>query len=121
THMPMTVAAVGVAGVSLAGLPPTFGFVAKWQLLVAAIGREDWWVLAVLLLGGLVTFAYTAAMVRATFNPPGAQDVEAPAVRVPLVLAVVPFVLALASVAFGVFSADVVALVARAAPGGDLP
>ncbi|MDP3890326.1 complex I subunit 5 family protein [Nocardioides sp.] len=121
THMPMTVAAVGIAGVSLAGLPPTFGFVAKWQLLTAALGRDEWWVVAVLLLGGLVTFGYTAAMVRATFDPPGNPDVEAPAVRVPAVLAVVPFLLALASVVFGVFTADVVTLVASSAPGGDLP
>lgn len=121
THMPMTVAAVGISGVSLAGLPPTFGFVAKWQLLTAALGRDEWWIVAVLLLGGLMTFGYTAAMVRATFDPPDDQGVEPPGVRVPTVLAVVPFVLALASVALGVFSADVVALVARSAPGGDLP
>ncbi|TSD54500.1 complex I subunit 5 family protein [Aeromicrobium piscarium] len=112
SHTPMTVAALAIAGISLAGLPPTFGFVAKWQLLVATIEQGEWWWIGVLLLGGLLTFGYTAAMVRATFNRPGDDEVPAP-YPVPAILAVVPFILAIASVAFGVFSAGLVDLLAE--------
>lgn len=110
SRMPGTVAALAVAGVSLAGLPPTFGFVAKWQLLVSAIEAGAWWWAAVLALGGLLAFGYTAAMIRATFNAPG-EEAPAPQHRTPVALAAVPLVLAIASVVLGVFSSGLITLI----------
>ena len=46
------------AGVSLVGLPPSGGFVAKWLLLSAAVGTGQWWWAVVLVLGGLFTGGY---------------------------------------------------------------
>lgn len=101
TRMPLTVAALAIAGVSLAGLPPTFGFLPKWHLLEATLGTDQWWWLLPLLVGGLLAFAYTAAMVRATFNRPGDDDVPRPQVVVPRVLTVTPFLLAALSLVLG--------------------
>lgn len=117
TYLPMTVATIGIAGVSLAGLPPTFGFVAKWQLLIASIETGQWWWVPVLLAGGLLTVAYTAVMLSAMFRRTGAAGVEPPDTTPRRRLSVVPFLLALASIGLGVFSGDLLTLIGA---GGDV-
>lgn len=118
SHLPMTVAALAISGVSLAGLPPTFGFVPKWQLMTSTVASDEWWWFVPLLLGGLLAFAYTAVMVRATFNVPGGDDVPTPSVRVPAVLAITPFVLAVLAVVLGLAAMPLVELVEAGYPGG---
>ena len=56
--LPMTTLAFGLAGLSLMGLPPSGGFVAKWLLLLTAIQTGQWWWSLPLLLGGLLTGGY---------------------------------------------------------------
>jgi multicomponent Na+:H+ antiporter subunit D len=56
--LPVTVFAFGVAALSLVGLPPSGGFVAKWLLLTAAITAGQWWWTPVMLLGGLLAGGY---------------------------------------------------------------
>lgn len=68
TRVPLSTAAFAIAGVSLAGLPPTFGFVGKWQLLQSAFGTGQWWWIPLLAAGGLLAFAYTARVVSATLD-----------------------------------------------------
>lgn len=119
THMPLTVTTIGLAGVSLAGLPPSLGFAAKWQLLTSALASGQWWWVPVLLLGGLLTVAYTALMVRATFNQPGGSDAEPPARRLPRMLVLGPFVLAAGSVLLGVAPAGLLEFLGSGA--GDAP
>jgi multicomponent Na+:H+ antiporter subunit D len=41
-RMPLTLAAFALAGISLAGLPPSGGFVGKWMLLQAAMEQGLW-------------------------------------------------------------------------------
>ncbi len=41
--LPMTVIAFGIAGLSLMGVPPSGGFVAKWLMLTAAAMEGQWW------------------------------------------------------------------------------
>jgi formate hydrogenlyase subunit 3/multisubunit Na+/H+ antiporter MnhD subunit len=56
--LPMTIFAFALGGVSLIGLPPSGGFLAKWLLLEAAVARGQWpWAL-VMLAGGLFTSGY---------------------------------------------------------------
>ena len=110
--MPGTVAALAVAGVSLAALPPTFGFVAKWQLLVSAIDRGAGWWAAVLAVGGLLAFGSTAAMIRATVNAPG-EEAPAPQQRTPVTLTAVPLTLAITSVVLGIFSSGLIGLIGQ--------
>ena len=56
--LPMTVLAFGVGGLSLMGLPPSGGFIAKWLLLTAAIDTGQWWWALVIMAGGLLTGGY---------------------------------------------------------------
>lgn len=131
---PLSVAAFAIAGGSLAGIPPTFGFVAKWQLLDASLGTGQWWWMVVLLGGGLLTFAYTARVVRATFSgaeevpeatprPPGEPASASVDVPLPRVLVIVPIALAALSIVLGLVSVPLLELLdaaypfAAAAPG----
>jgi formate hydrogenlyase subunit 3/multisubunit Na+/H+ antiporter MnhD subunit len=67
--LPMSLIALGLAGVSLVGLPPSGGFAAKWLLLSAAVNTGQWWWAVVLVLGGLFTGGYVAlVLVRAMGN-----------------------------------------------------
>ena len=57
-NLPLTIVAFSLSGISLMGLPPSGGFVAKWLLLEAAVVSGQWWWGIVLLVGGLLTGAY---------------------------------------------------------------
>jgi multicomponent Na+:H+ antiporter subunit D len=56
--LPVTIFAFGLGGLSLMGLPPSGGFVAKWLLLSAAIDSGQWWWALVIIAGGLLTGGY---------------------------------------------------------------
>jgi formate hydrogenlyase subunit 3/multisubunit Na+/H+ antiporter MnhD subunit len=56
--LPVSVFAFGVAALSLVGLPPSGGFVAKWLLLTAVIAAGQWWWALVMLVGGLLAGGY---------------------------------------------------------------
>lgn len=56
--MPMTMSAFGLAGLSLMGLPPSGGFLAKWLLLQAAVQASQWYWAVVVLAGGLLAGGY---------------------------------------------------------------
>jgi len=63
-RLPMTFFAFGLAGLSLAGIPPTGGFLAKWLLLRAAVDQGAWVWAAVIVVGGLLTLAYVLLVLR---------------------------------------------------------
>jgi multicomponent Na+:H+ antiporter subunit D len=56
--LPVTMLAFGLGGMSLMGLPPSGGFVAKAMLLVASVAEGQWWWAVVILLGGLMAAGY---------------------------------------------------------------
>jgi len=56
--MPMTMFAFGLAGLSLVGLPPSGGFVAKWLLLRATVQSGQWYWALIVLAGGLLAGGY---------------------------------------------------------------
>jgi multicomponent Na+:H+ antiporter subunit D len=56
--LPITVFAFGLGGMSLMGLPPSGGFVAKAMLLTAAVVEGQWWWALVILVGGLLAGGY---------------------------------------------------------------
>jgi len=69
SRQPLAVFALGLAGISLIGLPPSLGFSAKWSMLQAALLAGQWpWVL-LLLTGSLLTAAYVFRAVRYAFLP----------------------------------------------------
>ena len=55
---PVAAFAFGLAAISLMGLPPSGGFLAKYLLLTAALGSGQWWWAAVMIAGGLLAAAY---------------------------------------------------------------
>ncbi len=69
TRRPVAVFAFGIAAVSLVGLPPTGGFVAKWYLLVASVETGQWWWVPVIVVGSLLTAAYLMRVVKRAFAP----------------------------------------------------
>jgi multicomponent Na+:H+ antiporter subunit D len=63
-RLPVTTFAIAIAGVSLTGLPPSSGFVAKWLIMKAAIGSGQWWWIPVIIVGGLLTAGYLVLILR---------------------------------------------------------
>jgi len=56
--LPISALAFGLGGLSLMGVPPSGGFVAKWLLLTAAVEAGQWWWALVMLAGGLLAGGY---------------------------------------------------------------
>jgi multicomponent Na+:H+ antiporter subunit D len=119
SRMPMSGMAFALAAITLAGLPPTLGFVGKWQLLQASLGSGQWWWVPVLLGGGLLTIAYTARAMKATFRDQADDDEEPPELRpVPRRLQVAPLGLALAALLLGLTAVPLLDLTLVGSPWG---
>lgn len=71
--MPVSVFAFGLAGVSLMGLPPSGGFLAKWQLLEAAWQLGAWHWVIVVLLGSLLAAAYLFRVLNIIYTRPALE------------------------------------------------
>ena len=56
--LPITMFTFGIAGLSLMGVPPSGGFVAKLLLLRATVMEGQWWWAIVMLVGGLLAGGY---------------------------------------------------------------
>ena len=69
--LPITVFAFGLGGMSLMGLPPSGGFVAKAMLLTAAVGEGQWWWAVVVLTGGLLAGGYIFLVLARALADPG--------------------------------------------------
>jgi multicomponent Na+:H+ antiporter subunit D len=102
-RLPLAFTAFGLGGLSLAGLPPSGGFVAKWLLLTAAIGAGQWHWAAVLVIGSLLAAGYVFVVVRAAFVE---TDVERPLRAVPRRLEAAALVLALAAITLGIWGTE---------------
>lgn len=118
SRMPASTAAFAIAGISLAGLPPTFGFVGKWQLLQASLETGQRWWLPVLLVGGLLTFAYTARVVSSTFAYTEDAGEPVDPGSVPRRTEVIALALAVVSVVMGLASLPLLTFVEAGMPGG---
>ncbi|QNI02176.1 NADH-ubiquinone oxidoreductase [Halomonas sp. SH5A2] len=66
-RLPLSLLVLGIAAVTLMGLPPSAGFTAKWLLLDAMIRSQQWWAITALLLGSLLTAAYVFRVFRYSF------------------------------------------------------
>jgi formate hydrogenlyase subunit 3/multisubunit Na+/H+ antiporter MnhD subunit len=65
--MPLTTFAFALAAISIIGLPPSGGFIAKWMLLNAALADGQWWWALVLAAGTLLAAGYTFRVLRLAF------------------------------------------------------
>lgn len=57
-RMPLTSLAFSVGALGMIGIPPTAGFISKWYLGLGAAQAEQAWLIAVLMLSGLLNAAY---------------------------------------------------------------
>ena len=67
-RMPLTLAAFALSGISLAGLPPSGGFVGKWLLLQSAMAQGQWFWAFVMIAGGLLTATYVFRVLGFAFT-----------------------------------------------------
>ncbi|HZW22706.1 complex I subunit 5 family protein [Noviherbaspirillum sp.] len=102
-HMPVTVFTLAIAGVSLMGLPPSAGFLAKWLLIDSAIVSGQWWWIVVMIAGGLLTAAYVFKVLRHAFLRAEQSEVYKP---LPRLVEWPGFLLAVASLALGLRAAE---------------
>lgn len=76
--MPISLFAFGLGGISLMGLPPSGGFVAKWLLLKAAWDGGHWWWAGIILVGGLMTAGYIFMVLKRAFATPSGHTAVQP-------------------------------------------
>lgn len=109
-----------LAGISLIGLPPSGGFLAKWLLLTSAISLGLWPYVAVLLVGSLLASIYIFRVLWHAFLSEG-QVIVAP--HFSRVLPVVALCLAVLVVSMGVRTTEIFALLRVGLPfaGGISP
>lgn len=65
---PLNVLVFAIAGVSLIGLPPSAGFVAKWLLLTTSIESGQWWWVIIVITGGLLGAMYLFKVLSLAFD-----------------------------------------------------
>lgn len=115
---PATALAFALAGVTMMGLPPSGGFVAKWQMIRASIASGEWWWAAVVALGGLLAAVYIFRVVGVFLGTQGAEgeDADVDAGRSPFTMESATLALALAALALGIFGQPLVELIGVGAP-----
>lgn len=100
--MPVTTLAFAMCAVSLMGLPPSGGFMAKYLMLIASLASGQWPYALVILAGGLMAAAYLFRPLARMFA--GSETPEtAPLAHKLLPLA--PLTLGLAAMLLGILSA----------------
>lgn len=120
--LPASVFAFALAGVSLMGLPPSGGFIAKWLLLEAAWAARGWGWMAVILIGSLLAAGYVfrvlAAMLRRPRDETAPTQAQAQAQALPWPMSCAALALALGAIALGFVAPPLVELLAAGAPPG---
>jgi formate hydrogenlyase subunit 3/multisubunit Na+/H+ antiporter MnhD subunit len=108
-RLPVTLFAFALAGVTLMGLPPSAGFLAKWLLIEAALTQGYWGIVVVVLSGGLLAAVYVFRVLRQAFLlAPAATDF----VPVPRTLEWTAFALGTASLLLGLRGIELMQLLA---------
>ncbi len=110
---PLSLYAFGLAGITIMGLPPSAGFLAKWLLIEAALQRGHWSIALMVLVGGLLATVYVFRVLRQAFLR---APLAGKAVAVPRSLELMAFALAAASVLLGLRGVELLALLAIGAP-----
>ncbi len=111
----MSLVAFALAGVSLIGLPPFGGFVAKWLLLEAAIQGGQWVWVVIILGGGLATAAYIVRVLSVAMATPR-DPARLKTAPIPRGLEMAALTLSLAALALGLAAGPVQDLLAIGAP-----
>jgi formate hydrogenlyase subunit 3/multisubunit Na+/H+ antiporter MnhD subunit len=105
---PLTLAAFGIAGVCIMGLPPSGNFIAKWLLIEAAFESGEWGWAVVVVAGSLMSAAYVFRVVGHAFTPEHGFDGD---VQITTSMAWVPFLLSLLALSLGLIAAPLLEVV----------
>jgi multicomponent Na+:H+ antiporter subunit D len=100
-RMPWTMAAITISGLGLIGIPMTVGFVSKWYLVRAAFEQGMWPIAALIVLSSLLAIVYVWRIVEAAYLKPAPEN-SAIINDAPLSMLLPLWVLALASIYFGI-------------------
>jgi multicomponent Na+:H+ antiporter subunit D len=65
--MPWTSFGIVLGGLSLIGVPGTAGFISKWSLILAALERNEWWLVFAIVLSSLLAVAYVWRFVETAY------------------------------------------------------
>lgn len=115
-RLPMVTFAIGLAGVSLIGLPPSGGFLAKWMLLKAVFASGQWWWVPFILVGSLLTAGYVFMILRLAFAP---ADKEVPMRAIPRGLQMCALLLAIAAIVIALPAEWIIGLLEGMSAFGD--
>ncbi len=92
-RMPLTMLAFFIGSLSIIGIPPTGGFLSKWNLLMGCMDGQHWVLAGVLIASSLLNAAYFLPIVyRAFFCPPD-QCLHSGPVREAPMMCVVPLLI----------------------------
>ena len=100
---PLLGGALGFGIGSLAGIPPSVGFIAKLLVLALLVSAKLWWVLGAALLGVAIGIHYYFSILREAVVRPTEDGEEIVALELPLGTRALVFVLAAASILGGLF------------------
>ena len=86
---PWLAAVLAASFFSLAGIPLTSGFVAKFYVLTAGVGSALWWLVIILVVGSAIGLYYYLRIIVVMYQrsiQPGAEAATAPAVSIAAVM-----------------------------------
>jgi len=113
-EMPWTMAAFVVGGLSLVGIPLTAGFISKWYLVLAAVERGWWPVVAVIVVASLMAAIYVWRVIETAYLKPRPGDRD-PVAEAPAAMLVPTWILLAANLYFGIDTSIPVGAAAHAA------
>lgn len=101
-HMPWTMGAFVIAGLSLVGVPGTVGFISKWYLISAALseGTVGVVLIIVILISSLMAMAYVWKVIEAAYFGKSVNGAQHPH-EAPSALLAVTWFAALANIYYG--------------------
>lgn len=119
-RMPLTMAAFVLGGLALIGVPGTVGFVSKWALVTAALEEDALWLAFLIMASSVLAVVYIWRLVEIVyFSEPADHDLVGDGLSdvrdAPFRLLVPTWILAGATIYFGVFSNFAVDVANRAA------
>jgi NADH-quinone oxidoreductase subunit N len=100
---PALASALGFGIGSLAGIPPSIGFIAKLLVLALLVAAKLWWILGAALIGVAISIHYYFSIVREAVVRPTEDDEELAPLELPLSTRVLVFVLTAASLIGGLY------------------
>ena len=109
--LPIDLFAFALAAVSIMGLPPSGGFLAKWLLLEAAWRQEAWGWMVLVVVGSLLSAAYLFRIIALTCFHPRRQHGPTRWQKTPGSASLAALVLALLAIAAGFVSAPILGLI----------